>query len=498
MARADFSGRQTTQARVMPDPSPTSDTPFLGANPRQNTNWWLWLAGIASLLAVAWSATNDGLASGLVPWHQLGWANATELFNSYGGFRNPKDEEMEGDEDDEEDEDLDGDDAGTTMKTLSPTSTVNAPSKTVEMASEATMSASQTFVAPVGPSKTAQAAPPSPPVFPSPSCKPWQAVNQSDFSWSAPPQLNMLYKGKPINGSELAERLRNRRLLFMGDSVTRYLYVSLVYFLVSGQWKHPSIQLHNEKAFSTWKLYYEQSTAVMNTDHSHMICDCFRPDTLGAGFITKACENRYFFDISRNLSVTYVQLWSKYLVRGNDLDFLNATCSVPPCKQSGCQPGDCASGKGKGGSQSGWDFSAAAPGEAIRKMVDLVSPDTTFVNSGLWLPGYQDKPTTNSLVLAVEELSNRTRLIWRTTTASFNIRRKGVPVLQAPHVTTLPPVLQAAGWEILDMRRVTSELITDVTANKRNKTSVSWDGWAHFSAEVNRGLNELLLTYLAA
>lgn len=102
---------------------------------------------------------------------------------------------------------------------------------------------------------------------------------------------------------EAKQCLKNNNIVFLGDSVTRYLYVSFIYFIANDK-KLPNFVRSSsvsyppsiawEKDFDNWKDYYIYSNRNLNnvTSHSYEICDCYRADYKQS--YREGVENRYF------------------------------------------------------------------------------------------------------------------------------------------------------------------------------------------------------------
>mmetsp|Transcript_19549 Transcript_19549/g.22659 ORF Transcript_19549/g.22659 Transcript_19549/m.22659 type:complete len:280 (+) Transcript_19549:21-860(+) len=135
---------------------------------------------------------------------------------------------------------------------------------------------------------------------------------------------------------------RNLNILFVGDSVSRYQYISLAYFLKFGTWintKHPIPLAHN----SSLDEMYQQTTAKEHVPHMGMVwknfwnskgdwsnystimlhpfekCDCIESNVKQweRRFGVDEIENRYFRDQSRNNSLLYMNKlgdWSGYKI----------------------------------------------------------------------------------------------------------------------------------------------------------------------------------------
>jgi hypothetical protein len=103
---------------------------------------------------------------------------------------------------------------------------------------------------------------------------------------------------------------KNLRLVFLGDSLTRYQYLSLCYFLRHGRWLDPAAvvnNLVNAHSFhhplhpdDDWNEFFLQSNRMLYPAES---CDCIRSRN---GEIL--VERRYFYDDVRNNMVAYINM----------------------------------------------------------------------------------------------------------------------------------------------------------------------------------------------
>jgi len=107
-------------------------------------------------------------------------------------------------------------------------------------------------------------------------------------------------------------RPRNLSMVFVGDSITRYQYLSLAYFLRYGRWYDPTTfpnNLVHAHSFhhdfhprEDWNEFFMQSNRMLQPFE---LCDCVRKDN------TVAIERRYFFDESRNNTLVYINISGK-------------------------------------------------------------------------------------------------------------------------------------------------------------------------------------------
>jgi hypothetical protein len=104
--------------------------------------------------------------------------------------------------------------------------------------------------------------------------------------------------------------VQNLRLVFMGDSVTRYQYLSLAYFLRHGRWFDPDItvnNLMNSHSFhhplhpdDDWNEFFLQSNRML---YPLEVCDCLR-----SRHEEILVERRYFYDSVHNNLLVYINM----------------------------------------------------------------------------------------------------------------------------------------------------------------------------------------------
>lgn len=105
----------------------------------------------------------------------------------------------------------------------------------------------------------------------------------------------------------------NLRLVFMGDSLTRYQYLSLAYRLRYRRWFDPNITVNNLVSAHSfhhplhpkedWNEFFLQSNRIL---HPMEICDCLRSHD---GSVV--LERRYFYDEEHNNMLVYINMNGK-------------------------------------------------------------------------------------------------------------------------------------------------------------------------------------------
>ena len=106
----------------------------------------------------------------------------------------------------------------------------------------------------------------------------------------------------------------------MGDSLMRYHYFSLIYFLRHGKLFDPSIGVNNivhEFSFanplhsSTWNEFFLQSSCML---YPNELCDCFCESNHFWASQEGMCqgEDQYYYEASYSNTVTYLQAFGHY------------------------------------------------------------------------------------------------------------------------------------------------------------------------------------------
>jgi hypothetical protein len=130
---------------------------------------------------------------------------------------------------------------------------------------------------------------------------------------------------------------RNLRIVFVGDSITRYIYLSLVYFLTHGCWVtdgDPFLEMKANQNFSatstnnenkndysstTWNDYLNYTNmALQGTTFNKKgeECDCYRNWDKKMNW-NKHVENRYYSDPDRGNYITYITKFGKNNFHGH-------------------------------------------------------------------------------------------------------------------------------------------------------------------------------------
>jgi hypothetical protein len=237
--------------------------------------------------------------------------------------------------------------------------------------------------------------------------------------------------GRSNNKTNLSEMMRsppqflpgdrptNLRLAFIGDSISRYQYVSLIHFLHTGHWIDESmdVSLMDEKLFPAgWTDYFEHLSQYFDAPNN-FLCDCYRGKfhqwkrNLG--------ENMFYRDQCRGNYLTYVAKFGKFPFRGHwspqaiPFDSTNGLSAVPSDTMAVHRtPYNVTE------VSSPYTWQLPSWNETIRNYIAQLhpKPDYLVFNSGLWEGhGLDSETTINDIRNALE--SEGIIGIYKTTTA---------------------------------------------------------------------------------
>jgi hypothetical protein len=258
------------------------------------------------------------------------------------------------------------------------------------------------------------------------------------------------------------------RLVMIGDSITRYQYLSLAYYLRHGHWFDPKEKPHlvNQNSFMRkapkgkgWPRFYNATNQMLAPLEK---CDCFRARWPNINAVDgNVMENRYFHDPSRNNSLAYIQAFgnSNSVLHGRLLPE-DAFRNISQWKFKHVN--------------STWKWSYKDWGEALEKLVAPMNATHVQLNAGLWPNDFStNKPARDSIVKAID----KTGLvgIWRTNTylTSRELRESSVET-----DASMVPLFR--------------DKVLNVSWTQKVDTRFYWDD-KHFLEPVYRVMNEELL-----
>jgi hypothetical protein len=188
--------------------------------------------------------------------------------------------------------------------------------------------------------------------------KPWctpqnlHLVNASDGEFLLLPDGSFKYefahcKLRRFNVDTASKCLKGVHLVFMGDSLSRYFYLSLAHLFARKKWAskfarlpaHPTAprSILSEKDFQNWSLFYHESNTLLSSGkNAFEICDCYRNDSRfwfppegdkdpSNHQQVNCMENRHFRympsanydDQSTDVRLSYIQWYGHMPIRGH-------------------------------------------------------------------------------------------------------------------------------------------------------------------------------------
>jgi hypothetical protein len=228
---------------------------------------------------------------------------------------------------------------------------------------------------------------------------------------------------------ELRIAPRNLRIAFVGDSITRYQYLSLVYFLRWGSWFRPSQRpnLVRTSKNESWFQYFRRTNSYFAPFEQ---CDCFRPlgpwnsvhfhelHELGSA-IPISTENRHYWDPRRNNSVVYIQAfgsrgshghWRPENAMKDDHIWRTSEMWRPDVQQEGYLiPGGLFVPNRPYEWETNWRDTIT---EYLAKLEP--KPEYVVLNAGVWSNDFGNPEFSESVAKALSD--NGLKGIWKTTT----------------------------------------------------------------------------------
>jgi hypothetical protein len=206
--------------------------------------------------------------------------------------------------------------------------------------------------------------------------------------------------------NRLWDTMRNRRLMFIGDSITRYQYIALTTFLTTQEWSSDEKLVNEHYYEGGWTEFYQNTTAF----HQGMeLCECYRSSCCSPVDIS---ENRKYVNPKLNTTVWYFQWFGdNCLPHGHfslEKDIQPLECMPSSCKLSA--------------TKQSWIAKSAT--EFILQFVQAQQPDHVIMNTGLHvaLNGKTEMSFREGMYWRSHHqqlLSSSTKFIFKSTTLNF-------------------------------------------------------------------------------
>lgn len=307
-------------------------------------------------------------------------------------------------------------------------------------------------------------------------------VNSSDYTSRkqiADEKLSGTLSAAQSSESRVSPVPRGLRLVMMGDSLTRYQYLSLTYFLKNGFWIDPSgpdRKYIREKSFSGWADFYNSSTKALAPME---YCDCYRSDAERSAHEGDTVENRYFYDKERDNRVTFLTAFGHALPMHGRWN----TSTVNMLASSPWQNNLAEQGLAKRKKVKDFIWSFKSWKDAVEEYASSFGAKHLMFNAGWWLHKFHKDKFRGNFTEALHK--HGIQPIWRTTT--FNRNHS----LEDQKRRTRDDIVRLA-WCGDNRGGPNATLCIDARWTKRVSTNHYWDN-LHFLEPVYRVMNEELL-----
>ena len=377
----------------------------------------------------------------------------------------------------------------------------HSPSHTITESPSATQSPTSTSSLSVGVS------PPTPctlPVFYS-GFK-WQYSDDGLTAFWQPPSLCPMFS---VNEASLC--LSGQHVLFIGDSVTRFQFTNLAYWLTTGFHEAPeglNENRHNENVgggwgdkddATSWIAYFNSTQARLGLERE--VCDCYHdfkkfgwPD-----FAAQCPTNRFWFGpAGSRIRLSYLQWWDKWPLLGHSPDFLGLPCfddvvngkvQAQSCRQQGCQAGYCSA-------PFHWSHPTTTLDErieAMRQVVKRFKPTITIFSSMIW-NSYDSPQGARDLMHIFKALQNDNpmlRIFWKTSAAVGDTMNPG-------HLfeRDLLVLLKETMISVIDQSFILRKPMLELKKEKLKRSALYLYDHVHPTAVVQSAVNEATLMHL--
>lgn len=278
---------------------------------------------------------------------------------------------------------------------------------------------------------------------------------------------------------KLKDFLSKKRIVFIGDSLTRYQYLNFIHILHFNAWTlsvYPRIEIESD--WPNWKSFHIGTSFRFGCRE---ICDCYR-DRHFSGLGPSSKENRFYYDPSFDISVFFfawfppIPIMLNPVPKPNDFKKL---CREIPSKQEMMLAYNPES-----------EFVYSEITDFINDIIKPMMPDVLILNQGFWKNNkFRSNETYFHHVMTAAKSASK-RFIWKTSTSRcFDAPDDGVDG------GSFRTRLIEAKVEVFDAFR-----ITHFIANRHNKSNEAQ--WTclfdkhHFQPFVYREINKKFVDLL--
>jgi len=271
----------------------------------------------------------------------------------------------------------------------------------------------------------------------------------------------------------MLQSLRGRHVVFIGDSLSRYMYLVLAHFLVRDEWpedppfspgnsaKDRTRRMHESVCFekswppppglgnySLWNAFYNGSNRLLQP---YELCDCYRRlGSSGMSPYRDFTENRFLEKAGVRISF-FTQIQSPaWQLHGH----------TPPGSHEemrarlSCGTGACSE-------EPSWRMSLTD--FAARALPALGATDVVFNAGHFWYPGSQPQLMAQLFGAMANATAGRGRAVWRTTTATdrwiWSNKRGATSMTGGPLASeSTNRLARSRGLDVVDLQSVTKQL----------------------------------------
>jgi hypothetical protein len=306
-------------------------------------------------------------------------------------------------------------------------------------------------------------------------------ANDCDPKWEISSSGNFQINQKDcsmqlFSHTDRMELLRNKYIILIGDSLSRYQYVNLIHYILYDRCPSNYPRVEHEKEWNDWEAFHRGSNLRFGCSE---ICDCFHTSW------NDNTENRYFYDEKYNFSISFHYWNGKSIWIERERTFFDRNPNTRLQRLNPCSNlTDFKTALTRPYQKYGIKYNNIV--DFIHGEIKLFPPNYLFLNFGLWDPTYWlDKSNLTAMVDLYKQLrtimGERGHIVWKTTTSRRGIVEDGIDTVQ------LLDAYKNIGFDIFDTFFFTKNLV--------NMENAFWDT-IHYTASVYCELNFRLFEFI--